>query len=323
MEDLLQNGISQINSVLSNHYFSTALLLIMVIYSGMLATKTFNPLKCIFENKFSRIFLMFIILISFEKNKAISIMSAVTIILSLQGIKKSVFLENLSNNVIDNQSSFQKFYTNIQNNISKNIVYDNEVNDILKNEKNIQEENTYKLISKSDEDNLNSLKSEEQILKNNDNEIIKNDIQQTINKTINNDLAPISRVLVEEKIKEQVKTPANNNIIPEGNDINTHSEINYTYEEQTPLDEQISNVKDTEITNNNTKSLRGLNLDKNIDLDFKFDGYNTLKPVEEEINFEKSVKAVVNKKCNLCDQMKSKNNDGDISAYQGEQLAEF
>ena len=210
MEDLLQNGISQINSVLSNHYFSTALLLIMVIYSGMLATKTFNPLKCIFENKFSRIFLMFIILISFEKNKAISIMSAVTIILSLQGIKKSVFLENLSNNVIDNQSSFQKFYTNIQNNISKNIVYDNEVNDILKNEKNIQEENANKLISKSDEENLNSLKSEEQIFKNNDNEIIKNDIQQTISKTINNDLAPISRVLVEEKIKEQVKTPAKN-----------------------------------------------------------------------------------------------------------------
>lgn len=310
MEDLLQNGISQINSVLSNHYFSTALLLIMVIYSGMLATKTFNPLKCIFENKFSRIFLMLLILISFEKNKAISIMSAVTIILSLQGIKKSEFLENLSNNVIDNDSSFQRFYTNIQDNISKNIVYDNDLNDILKNEKKIQEENTSKV----------DVKSEEQLTKKHEHETTIND---DIHKTINNDLPPISRVLVEEKIKEQVEIPENNSIIPEPNEINTHSEISYTYEEQTPLDEQISNVKDTQITNNNTKSLRGLNLDKNIDLDFKFDGYNSLKPVEEEINFEKSVKAVVNKKCNLCDQMKNKNNDGDISAYQGEQLAEF
>ena len=110
MEDLLQSGITTINFVLKNHYVSTALLLIMVLYSGMLATKTFNPLKCIFENKFSRIFLVFVILISFDKNKAISIMSAITIILSLQGIKKSAFLENLSNNVIDNQSNFQRFY---------------------------------------------------------------------------------------------------------------------------------------------------------------------------------------------------------------------
>lgn len=312
MEDLLQNGISQINSVLNNHYFSTALLLIMVIYSGMLATKTFNPLKCIFENKFSRIFLMLIILISFEKNKAISIMSAITIVLSLQGIKKSAFLENLSNNVIDNDSSFQRFYTNIQDNISKNIVYDNDVNDILKSEIKLQEENANKI----------NIKSEEEIIEKDNSDILNNDIQETIHKTINNDLAPISRVLVEEKIKEQVVIPENN-IIPDGNEINIHSEINYISEEQTPLNEQISNVKDTEVTNNNTKSLRGLNLDKNIDLDFKFDGYNTLKPIEEEINFEKSVKAVVNKKCNLCDQMKNKNNDGDISAYQGEQLAEF
>lgn len=310
MEDLLQSGITTINFVLKNHYVSTALLLIMVLYSGMLATKTFNPLKCIFENKFSRIFLVFVILISFDKNKAISIMSAITIVLSLQGIKKSAFLENLSNNVIDNQSNFQRFYTNIQNNISKNIVYDNDVNDILKNEKKIQEEETNKV----------DVKSEEQLTNKHEHEIT---IKEDIHKTINNDLPPLSRVLVEEKIKEQVEIPENNNIIPEGQEINIHSEINYTSEEQTPLNEQISNVKDTKVTSNNTKSLRGLNLDKNIDLDFKFDGYNSLKPVEEEINFEKSVKAVVNKKCNLCDQMKNKNNDGDVSAYQGEQLAEF
>merc|ERR1711991_1294899 len=116
-----------------------------VLYSGMLATKTFNPLKCIFENKFSRIFLVFVILISFDKNKAISIMSAITIVLSLQGIKKSAFLENLSNNVIDNQSNFQRFYTNIQTIVIADIIYDNDVNDILKNEKKIQEEETNKV----------------------------------------------------------------------------------------------------------------------------------------------------------------------------------
>lgn len=322
MEDLVQNGISKINFILSNHYISTALLLVMVLYSGMLATKTFNPLKCIFENKFSRIFLILIILISFEKNKAISIMAAIAIILSLQGIKKSKFLEKLSNNVIDNNPNFKRFYTNIQNNISKNIVYDNDVNDILKTEKKIQEESPAKIenVKVKVEEQIYTPKISEKV---HDLELNKNVQEEVMNKTINNDLAPISRVLVEEKIKEQIIIPENKTI-PTGNEISSHSDINYVSEKQeSPLNEQINNVKDTEITNNNTKSSRGLNLNKNIDLDFNFDGYNGIGINEEEVNFEKSVKSVVNKKCNLCDQMKTKNEEINISAYQGEQLAEF
>lgn len=320
MEDLVQNGVSKINLILSNHYISTAILLIMVLYSGMLATKTFNPLKCIFENKFSRIFLILVILISFEKNKAISIMAAITIILSLQGIKKSKFLENLSNNVIDSNPNFKRFYTNIQNNISKNIVYDNEINDIIKTEKKIQEESTTKM----DNINVKEQKYTPEISEEDYNlELNKNVQEETMNKTINNDLAPISRVLVEEKIKEQV-TISKNETIPTGNETSSYSDINYVSEKkESPLNDQINNVKDTKITNNNTKSLRGLSSDQNIDLDFNFDGYNPLNPIEEEVNFEKSVKAVVNKKCNLCDQMKSKNEDKNVTAYQGEQLAEF
>ena len=69
-------------------------------------------------------------------------------------------------------------------------------------------------------------------------------------------------------------------------------QINYSikgFDKSSPLEEQINNIKGTQITTNNTRSSRGLN---------------------------------INKKCNLCT-LKKQEQNANITAYDGDSLATY
>ena len=318
-----------VNDPLNNQYLSTGLLVLIVLYSGMLSTKLSNPVVPLLKSGLVKILLGIVIVLTFKKNTAISLITLTALVLSIQTTKKINAATKISEVITENN----------QINITENILLKEQI-EVIVNEENLKPENvrlsSEEIIQVAEERVQNIMMEQTRAP---ESEIVANEVKQQYSEAIpeenvveenvveenvieenvveeeiiNRSLPAISRVIVEEELKKEAVLPEiseptkisgfdKSNITEETlasvSEIVPIEEVPVTkvksqmpgFDKSSPLEEQIQKIQGTQITNNNTRSSRGLK---------------------------------VNKKCNLCTLKKPEQNMDNVTAYGGNSLASY
>ena len=88
--------------ILNNQYLSTGILVLIVLYSGMLSTKLTNPLLPLIKNNLVKMLLVSIIILTFNKNKPLFLMTIVALVLSMQTSKKDYTINRINDSITQN-----------------------------------------------------------------------------------------------------------------------------------------------------------------------------------------------------------------------------
>ncbi len=319
-----------VNAPLNNQYFSTGILVLLVLYCGMLSTKLTNPIVPLLKSVYVKLLFGIVIIFTFRKNRAISLMLLVALVLTMQTSDKINTANKISEAITNN------------NNLTENMLLNEQIQLIINEENQKPESNrlsSEEIVQIAEERVQNILIEQTRTA---ENEIIPNEVTQQYSEAVsteenveeeniveeqesivednivneeilNKSLPAISRVIVEEEMKREAVLPNqteptlisgfDKRLITEES-LNSVSEnvptkkvpiINLTenvdgFDKSSPLEEQIQNMKGTQLNNNNTRSSRGLN---------------------------------VNKKCNLCTLKKPEQDLSNVNAYEGNALASY
>ena len=319
-----------INDPLNNQYLSTGILVLLVLYCGMLSTKLNNPVVHLLKNVYVKLILGIVIVATFKKNKAISLMLLVALVLTSQTSEKVNTANKISEAITNNNNLTENMLLNEQIQLIIDEESQKSEQDRLSSEEIVQvaEERVQNIIIEQTRVSENEIipnevttqyseavPSEENISVQQENVVEENVVEENVvnEEIINKSLPAISRVMVEEEMKKEAVLPnqteptlisgfdkrliteesltsQSENVPSQKVPITKLSEGVDGFDKSSPLEEQIKNLNGTQLSTNNTRSSRGLNL---------------------------------NKKCNLCTLKKPEQDLSKVNAYEGDSLAPY
>lgn len=297
---------TNLENLLQNEYVSTGIILLLVLYSALIAPKLPSTVAEIFRNPLFNLLIVTSIIYCYNKNVSISLVLLVGYIISLQTLKKidasDIILKDISkiseeqtkklvdSTVIDDQdfkppSELLEKETNLMKN-EISMPEEEMIEDVLEESNEIQEDiKAYDNYIEHPEVESNNL-----ISKDNENTGISLDrgLQSLSEKTV----TPMSRVLVEEELKQyQNIDNAQDSQIPTANSQNSYSNLGDDMSRCSILDNQIKESSSTKQSIVTSRSRRGLD---------------------------------INTKCNLCNNNSiEENNNIEIKAYSENTFSEI
>ena len=354
---------SNIENLLSNEYVSTGVVLFLVLYTSMVAPNMSENVVNIINNPAMKLIAIYIGIHLYTKNKSIALLFVIGFITSLQTVKKmnvsdtisaeialvdhpaeeikvlveeeikrivseeakkpveerrpeeeirQIAEERVESKIIEeSRKSSEEIRPSEEQKIYSEVPAENNIQEEVRNEtKNLVEEEIKKIISEEMKKPEEERKPQEEILqiaeerverhmmeesrrpeeeiKANESNINNMPIDNVIQDMVQEESMPINRVLVEEELKKSIEIPKKETQIPLGMENSSLANINS--DNKSLLEEQIKNSNNVINSDVKARSNRGLK---------------------------------INKKCNLCNNKGSQNNNIEIKAFGGNTFAEF
>ena len=325
MNNLQSFGII-LDNMLANEYISTGIILLLVFYGAFIAPKLPGNISYLFRMPLFNLLVIALIVYTYTKNISISLILLVGFIISLQTLNKL----DASDNIIKNITAISEEETKgISEEETKGIseeetkvTVEEETKKLIEEEtkKLIEEENVKleeeqlsleqisklaeervenALIEKSQKQNINEIENEIEHSEDIYNNDIPPSISQNNNITLDRGLqslaeetvTPISRVLVEEELKQNQTQVIQESQLPTPIDLNSFADVNELQHNVSILEDQINGSKESSQNIVTSRSKRGID---------------------------------INTKCNLCNNKPTEvNNNIEIKAYSENTFSEI